>query len=86
MTPLDPTVRQAVCVGGVVTAASVVPATGPSGVSYALGAVPEPGTTVVVTARVAVGYAWADPLPEGWTYVDCVDGDVRGGVGGGGDL
>ena len=67
VTPLDPTVRQAVCVGGVVTAASVVPATGPSGVSYALGAVPEPGTTVVVTARVAAGYAWAEPMPEGWT-------------------
>ena len=68
--PLDPTVVQAECVGGVVTTASVTPATGPTGVSYALGSVPAPGTTVVVTATVAVGYAWVDPLPLGWSEGD----------------
>ncbi len=68
--PLDPTVVQAECVGGVVTTASVTPATGPSGVSYALGSLPAPGTTVVVTATVGLGYAWVSPLPRGWSAGD----------------
>ncbi len=68
--PADPTVVQAECVGGVVRTASVTPATGPTGVSYALGSVPAPGTTVAVTATVAVGYAWVSPLPTGWSAGD----------------
>ena len=56
--PEDPTVRQAVCVNGAVTTPTITLAT-PEGVSYALGGLPAPGTTVTVTAtvgrRVCVG-------------------------------
>ena len=62
--PLDPTVVQAECVGGVVTTASVTPATGPAGVTYVLDSVAAPGTTVVVIATVGAGNAWG-PLPNG---------------------
>ena len=68
--PLDPTVVQAECVGGVVTTASVTPATGPAGVTYALDSEPAPGTTVVVTATVGAGNAWVDPLPGEWKAGD----------------
>ncbi len=69
--PADPVVTQATCTGGEVTVPTVVPGTGPTGVSYAL-APPgpyDPGTedyTVTVTATLADGLAWGE-LPDDWT-------------------
>ena len=61
--PVDPTVTQATCVNGAVTVPTVVPATGPAGVTYALDppAPYDPGTddyTVTVTATLADGQEW----------------------------
>jgi hypothetical protein len=74
-TPLDPAVVQATCTDGEVTEPTITP-TETDGVSYVLD--PEgpydgtESTTVTVTATLADGYAWADPLPDGWTQVDLV--------------
>ena len=72
--PVDPTVTQATCVDGVVTVPTVVPATAPAGVTYALDPPGpyDPGTddyTVTVTATLADGLEWGT-MPPGWTYVD----------------
>ena len=70
VTPAVPLVTAATCAGGVVVAPDIT--TGPTaGVVYAR--IPTDlgnGTTsveVTVTATVATGYAWAMPLPDGWT-------------------
>ena len=67
--PVNPNVVQAKCAAGVVTAPSVTP-TPVAGISYV---VAPPGsfdgtvtTAVTVTATLANGYAWVDPLPTGW--------------------
>jgi hypothetical protein len=72
---LDPDVVQAACVDGEVTEPTITPED-TNGVSYALD--PEgpydgtEDTTVVVTATLADGYEWIDPLPGDWVYVDPV--------------
>ena len=62
---------QATCTAGVVTVPTVTPATGPTGVTYALDPPGpyDPGTddyTVTVTATLADGLAWGQ-MPAGWT-------------------
>jgi hypothetical protein len=75
-TPLDPGVVPATCANGVVTDHTVTP-TPAEGIIYALDP-PGPtydGTqdvTVTVTATLADGYAWPDPMPDGWTRADAV--------------
>ena len=71
--PADPSVTQASCVSGVVTAPVVTVATVPEGVTYSL-APPGPydgtvTTPVTVTAKLADGYSWGQ-MPVGWTRVD----------------
>ena len=72
--PVAPTVTQAACVAGVVTAPTITPATGSTGVSYSVDPIgPYDGsvtTTVTVTATLADGLAWADPLPADWDVVN----------------
>ena len=72
-TPLNPAVVQATCTNGAVTAPTITPQPTP-GVTYTLSpAGPYNGTqtyTVTVTATLANGYAWVDPMPTGWTKVD----------------
>ncbi len=69
-TPLNPGVVQATCVNGVVTAPTITPKP-TDGVTYVLSPtgpyVGTENTTVRVTATLANGYAWVDPLPAGWT-------------------
>ena len=73
--PVAPTVTQASCVNGVVTAPTVVLATTPQGVSYVadpqgpyVGTVDTP---VTITASLAAGFEWGQ-MPDGWTAVDLV--------------
>ncbi len=55
------------CVGGVVTEAGVTPPANGGGITYTMvPAVPVAGELVTVTATLADGYAWVDPLPDGW--------------------
>jgi LPXTG-motif cell wall-anchored protein len=74
-TPLNPGVVQATCVDGVVSAPTITP-TNTTGISYlVMPDGPYDGTVttmVTVTATLADGYAWVDPLPTGWTQVDLV--------------
>ena len=67
--PVNPTVVQATCSGGVVTTPTVVPATRPLGVHYTQSpAGPYNGsqaTTVTVTATLTFGYEWGQ-MPAGW--------------------
>ena len=71
-TPVAPTVVQATCTNGAVTPPTITPGPTP-GVTYTLApAGPYDGnvtTTVTVTATLADGFAWTDPLPAGWTEV-----------------
>ena len=72
VTPAIPTVTQAVCVGGVVSAPSLV-LEKTEGIEYSV--VPAsgftPGSTATVTARLkATGVSWPATLPTGWTRVD----------------
>lgn len=71
VTPADPAVAQARCVGGAAVAPSITVAAGPAGVSYSLNpAAYVAGDTVTVTA-VANASAWFQaPAPAGWTFVD----------------
>ncbi len=71
--PVAPTVTQATCANGVVTAPSVVLATVPTGVTYSAEP-PEPydgtvDTPVTVTALLADGYEWGQ-LATDWFEVD----------------
>ncbi len=71
--PADPSVTQASCVSGAVTAPVVTAATVPEGVNYSL-APPGPydgtvTTPVTVTAKLADGFSWGQ-MPLGWTRVD----------------
>ena len=81
--PVEPEVSQATCANGVVTVPTVTPATGPTGVIYAVdpaGAYDAARRiyTVTVTATLADGYGWGQ-LPDGWLPgVDDGDGDVDG--------
>ncbi len=67
--PVNPTVVQATCSGGVVTTPTVVPSTRPLGVRYTQSpAGPYNGnqtTTVTVTATLTFGYEWGQ-MPAGW--------------------
>jgi hypothetical protein len=70
VTPAVPVVTPATCAAGVVVAPEIV--TGPTpGVVYAR--IPtdlgdgKTSVEVTITASVATGYAWAQPLPEDWT-------------------
>ncbi|MCF4122461.1 hypothetical protein L1785_15895, partial [Antribacter sp. KLBMP9083] len=65
--PVNPTVTQAVCVGGVVTAPTLVLAT-TTGITYTVAPAGPytAGQTVTVTATLADGFAWGD-MPAGWT-------------------
>jgi large repetitive protein len=76
--PVGPTVAQATCANGAVTAPEItVPET--LGVAYVLDpAGPYVGTrdtTVTVTATLADGFEW-DQLPPGWTRVDATTATV----------
>ncbi len=66
--PVTPAVTQAVCVDGMPTAPTLVLADGPEGVTYAVDAEGpyEPGATVVVTATLGDGHAWAEETTAGW--------------------
>ncbi len=67
--PVNPTVTQATCSGGVVTRPTVVAATRPLGVHYTLSPSPPYDgtrtTTVTVTATLTYGYTWGQ-MPAGW--------------------
>ena len=67
--PVNPTVTQATCSGGGVTAPTVVASTRPLGVSYTLSPsgpyIGSETTTVTVTATLTFGYDWGQ-MPAGW--------------------
>ncbi len=68
-TPIEPSVTQAVCTGGVVTTPTLTLAA-TDGITYMTDADPpyRPGQSVVVTATLdAKGVGWPAELPEGWT-------------------
>ena len=69
-TPVNPTVTQATCSGGVVTTPTVVPPSAQPGVRYTVApAGPYDGTkstTVTVTATLVFGFSWGQ-MPAGWT-------------------
>ncbi|MGB3305180.1 MAG: hypothetical protein WBA63_03280 [Thermomicrobiales bacterium] len=70
VTPVAPDVTQATCSLGTITAPVVTPAK-TTGIVYSFDEKDVVnGGTVVITATVQNGYAWASPLPEGWTRVD----------------
>ena len=70
VTPVDPGVTQATCSLGEITAPVVTPAK-TTGIIYSFDEKEVVnGGTVVITAKVQDGYAWASPLPQGWTKVD----------------
>ncbi|MGN6031112.1 MAG: hypothetical protein ACTHQE_05550 [Thermomicrobiales bacterium] len=66
--PQNPSVTEAVCTGGQLTAPSVIPAT-TAGITYTVEGGVAPGATVVVEAVLDDGYAWGT-LPTGWTKVN----------------
>ncbi len=72
VTPVAPTVTQAVCADGAVTEPDI---TFPSTDNVTYSSDPEapfsPGSTVVVTATLDdAGVGWSSTLPPGWTLVD----------------
>jgi hypothetical protein len=68
--PEDPSVEQAVCVGGVVTEASVTAAEGPEGVTYVVSSFDELPAEVTVTATLADGLAWDAAALGQWVVGD----------------
>lgn len=72
--PVNPTVVDTVCVAGVLTAPTLVPAAAPLGVTYTPSKVAPyaPGDTVTVTAAIAdpLLYTFAAPAPPGWVFVN----------------
>ena len=68
--PAAPTVTQSVCTNGLLTNPTVTPAT-TVGVTYHVDENDVVnGGTVVITATVQDGYAWAETLPAGWDKID----------------
>ena len=72
LSPVSPAVVQASCVGGVVTAPTVTPAS-TTGIGYAVNPTgPFSGTqnyNVMVTATLDAGFNWG-PMPAGWTQTE----------------
>lgn len=72
VSPVLPTLTQAVCEGGVVSRLQVAIPADEEGISYIKSGEEVSGGTVTVVARLADGFAWADTSLEGWTFTPTI--------------